>query len=225
MVEASGVTALLRSVRDRGGLLRTATDLSVGVSKTVLGRSVVKDGTHAVCPFDVRPLVAELISPALGRSFPISENHDLSQHWVPLRLVEVAGHNMRRIDRSAKLRRQGVEGVGHLPAVSDAVGDVCCEHVDISLAGHCDCGPPQRLRVGWFTWPVDVVRRQLPATCDEALVRQGQGGVAASIVVNNANLLEVAGPVIGKVSLQFLQGDDVRYYRFDLRLRSRRRQT
>ena len=55
-------------------------------------------------------------------------------------------------------------------------------------------------------------------------MRQGQGGVAASIVVNNANLLEVAGPVIGKVSLYFLQGDDLRYYRFDLRLRSRGRQ-
>jgi len=36
-------------------------------------------------------------------------------------------------------------------------------------------------------------------------------------VVAKANVLEVVGPLMGKVSLDFLQGDDIRSYRFGLR--------
>ena len=45
-------------------------------------------------------------------------------------------------------------------------------------------------------------------------MRQGQGVIAAPIVVDKADVTEVFGPVIGMVSRDFLQGDDMRDIRF-----------
>ena len=92
-----------------------------------------------------------------------------------------------------------MKGVDLLPAISDTVGDVRGEHVDISLLGYRDSSPPQQLRVRCFASPGDVVGRQFPVTRGEALVRRLRDVLAAAIVLLKANVLEVRGPVIGKV--------------------------
>ena len=131
------VTAISPS---RGGGRLNSVTVAIGVRQTVL-RLALEDCAQAVSPLYQRTLVAELVTPAPRATCP-SPRHDLPGLPELLRLVEDARQNTRQAPRSAKLRRWHVKRVDLPPAISRTVGDVRGEHVDVSLAGHCDCGPP-----------------------------------------------------------------------------------